>query len=198
MARRRLLTSKRPVAKRQAVGLSNFGRRIVKLNSLTGFTRQSMPAAASLYQSGGIHVHIHCRSRRAQDVPRTNHRAPYFKYPQARALLPSFLCVQGRHRRHRRLGPRRIPRRNAGLGSAAVLMMSFGQLRVKAGHFKSASVRPAIPGERKFGFDLGKSGTCREPTFRVHRSERPHEVSSSSNALASFKSSVSKPSVNQP
>ena len=30
-------------------------------------------------------------------------------------------------------------------------MMSSGQLRVKAGHSKSASVRPAIPGEWKFG-----------------------------------------------
>jgi hypothetical protein len=41
---------------------------------------------------------------------------------------------------------------------------------------------------------------CQEPTFHPVSiaTARPHDANSSSRALASFKSSVSKPSVNQP
>jgi hypothetical protein len=68
-----------------------------------------------------------------QIIHRADHRAPYFKHPQARALLPSFLCVQDCHRRYRRLRPRWIPHGNTGHASAAVLMSSGVRLRVRLG-----------------------------------------------------------------
>jgi hypothetical protein len=51
-----------------------------------------------------------------------------------------------------------------------------------------------MPDERKIGIEVNPKGRAGKPIIRG----TPQYASSSSNALASFRSSVSKPSVNQP
>jgi hypothetical protein len=62
-----------------------------------------------------------------------------------------------------------------------------------------------MPDECKIGVEVNPKGSCWESRLFVApagirrvRARAPHDANSSSSAFASFRSSVSKPSVNQP
>ena len=85
---------------------SNFEGEIV------GWIHEAIDADAGIIiNPAGLSFTLDPDPRRAEDVPRPDHRAPHLQHPPPRGDLPQLARLDRRHRRHRRPRRRRLSAR---------------------------------------------------------------------------------------